>query len=61
MGSKYPVLSPDEIIKILNKFGFRKVSQKESHVKLRKEEPIRIAIIPMHYAVAKGTLQSILA
>ena len=60
MGSKYPVLSPDEIIKILNKFGFGKVSQKGSHVKLRKEEPVRTVIIPMHYEVAKGTLQSIL-
>jgi predicted RNA binding protein YcfA (HicA-like mRNA interferase family) len=61
MGSKYPILSPEKIIKALIKLGFYKVSQKGSHVKYRKDgEPNRIVIIPMHDEVAKGTLQSIL-
>jgi predicted RNA binding protein YcfA (HicA-like mRNA interferase family) len=61
MGSKYPVLSPDKIIRVLIKLGFYKVSQKGSHVKYKKDgEPTRIVIIPMHNEVAKGTLQSIL-
>ena len=61
MGSKYPVLPPDRIIKVLQKFGFNKVSQRGSHVKYKREGiPSRIVIIPMHNEVAKGTLQSIL-
>lgn len=61
MGSKYPVLPPEEILKALQKIGFCKVSQKGSHVKFRKYgEPVKNVIIPMHDEVAKGTLQSIL-
>jgi len=61
MGSKYPILSPTDIIKALQKIGFYKVSQKGSHVKYRKDgEPTKTFIIPMHSEIAKGTLQSIL-
>lgn len=63
MGSKYPVLRPSEIIKVLEKFGFVFKSQKGSHVKYVKvtqNMPTRTVIIPMHDEVAKGTLQSIL-
>lgn len=61
MGSKYPVLPPQEIIKILCNFGFEKTSQKGSHAKYTKiGAPTKIVIIPMHYEVAKGTLKSIL-
>jgi len=61
MGSKYPVLKPNEIIKALNEFGFRVVSQKGSHIKLRRDALItRTVIVPNHYEVARGTLQSIL-
>ena len=59
MGSKYPVLSPKEIIKTLEKFGFRYVSQKGSHMKYAKDN--YVVIIPNHSEVAKGTLKSILA
>ena len=61
MGSKYPILPPDKIIKALQKIGYYKASQKGSHAKYRKDgNPIRTAIIPMHNEVARGTLQSIL-
>ena len=61
MGSKYPILTPDKVIKVLIKFGFEKTSQKGSHVKYTKlGNPTRIAIVPMHDEVAKGTLKSIL-
>ena len=33
MGSKYPVLSPNEIIRVLEKSVFHFVSQKGSHKK----------------------------
>ncbi|MGI6451219.1 MAG: type II toxin-antitoxin system HicA family toxin [Desulfitobacteriia bacterium] len=61
MGSKYPVLKPSEIISALNQFGFKVISQKGSHIKLRKEGSIvKTVIVPNHYEIAKGTLQSIL-
>ena len=58
MGSKYPVLTPKEVIKTLEKFGFRYVSQKGSHMKYAKGN--QVVIIPNHSEVAKGTLKSIL-
>ena len=63
MGSKYPVLAPQEIIRRLESFGFVYKSQKGSHakyVKVEKGKPTRTVIVPMHYEVAKGTLKSIL-
>ena len=59
MGSKYPVLTPKEIIKVLEKFGFEYVSQKGSHMKYSNGE--KVVIIPNHTEVAKGTLKSILS
>lgn len=58
MGSKYPVLPPKEIIRILSKFGFEFISQKGSHMKYGNGK--RVVIIPNHSEVAKGTLKSIL-
>ncbi len=61
MGSRYPVMKPAEIMMILESYGFQKVSQKGSHVKFRREgNPAKVAIIPLHSEVAKGTLKSIL-
>lgn len=61
MGSKYPVLSPKAVIKILENFGFQYVSQKGSHAKYKKDgNPSKVVIIPMHNEIAKGTLKSIL-
>lgn len=61
MGSKYPVLPPEDIVRALKKVGFYRISQKGSHVKYRKDgNPIKTVIIPFHNEVAKGTLQSIL-
>ncbi len=59
MGSKYPVLPPSKIIKVLENFGFKYVSQKGSHIKYSDGK--HIVIIPNHSEVAKGTLKSILS
>ena len=59
MGSKYPILSPREVIKALEKCGFKYVSQKGSHMKYVNDD--RIVIIPNHQEIAKGTLKSILS
>jgi predicted RNA binding protein YcfA (HicA-like mRNA interferase family) len=58
MGSKYPVLKPNEIISALSKKGFVFKSQKGSHAKYSNEN--KIYVIPMHDTIAKGTLKSIL-
>lgn len=59
---KLPVLSGDDLIKILVKFGFEEVRQKGSHVSLQKvtaEKTFR-TVVPLHKELAKGTLRDIL-
>ena len=58
MAGKYPVLRPHEIISALSKKGFVFKSQKGSHAKYTNGH--RIAVIPLHDTVARGTLKSIL-
>jgi predicted RNA binding protein YcfA (HicA-like mRNA interferase family) len=58
MANKYPILKPQEIVSALSKKGFIFKSQKGSHAKYTNGS--RIAIIPMHDSVARGTLKSIL-
>ena len=60
MSSKYPVLPPNKIIKTMNKLGFRRCSQRGSHVKFINYQTSKMFIIPMHNEIAKGTLKSIL-
>ena len=61
MSSKYPVLPPKKIIKVMiQKFGFEKISQRGSHVKYKNFYTQRTFIIPMHKEIASGTLKSIL-
>jgi len=59
---KLPVVSGRKIIKALEKKNFSVVSQKGSHVRLKKIGAGRvfIVIVPMHAELAKGTLKSIL-
>tara|TARA_Y100000031_G_C8043537_1_gene302831 strand:+ start:323 stop:544 length:222 start_codon:yes stop_codon:yes gene_type:complete len=57
--SKLPVISGRKVLKILLKQGYVLVSQKGSHVKLRKEG--NTIIVPLHRKpLKKGTLLSIL-
>ncbi|MBQ8390931.1 MAG: type II toxin-antitoxin system HicA family toxin [Clostridia bacterium] len=58
MGSKYPILTPKEIIRVLEKFNFRFVSQKGSHIKY--SDGYHVVIVPNHDEVARGTFKSIL-
>ena len=59
MPSRYPVLTPREVIKSLETHGFWFVSQKGSHMKYTNG--LRVVIVPNHDVVYKGTLKSILA
>jgi len=57
------ILSGRKVIKILcRKFGFYFVSQKGSHVKLRKRTANKeiTTIIPLHKELASGTLKGVL-
>ena len=59
MPSKYPVLSPDDVTRILERAGFSFVSQKGSHMKY--SDGVHTVIVPNHNkAIFIGTLQSII-
>jgi predicted RNA binding protein YcfA (HicA-like mRNA interferase family) len=55
---KLPVLSGEELIRLLFKAGFQKVRQKGSHVSLKKGE--FKTVVPLHDELARGTLLGIL-
>jgi predicted RNA binding protein YcfA (HicA-like mRNA interferase family) len=63
MSPKLPVLSGEELIRALRKFGYAVVRQKESYVRLRNEDdPARLPVtVPLHKELAKGTLKNILS
>ena len=59
---KLRVLSGKEVVKILSKFGFEVVSQRGSHVKLRRILPNgakQTLTVPFHDELDKGTLKAI--
>ena len=58
---KLPVVSGKEVIKVLNKIGFRQTRQRGDHVIMRKDEPQKTVVpVPLHKSIAKGTLLSII-
>ena len=60
MSPKPPLLSGRKLVKIFSKFGYVKVSQKGSHIKLKNEETGSIVIIPDHKELDRWTLKTIL-
>ncbi len=58
MSPALPVVGGADVIAALSKAGFVQVSQRGSHVKLRREG--RTVIVPLHRELAPGTLRSIL-
>jgi predicted RNA binding protein YcfA (HicA-like mRNA interferase family) len=59
---KLRVLSGKEIVKIFSEFGFEIVSQRGSHVKLRrilKDGTKQTLTIPLHKELDKGTIKAI--
>ncbi|OGF21585.1 hypothetical protein A2316_00720 [Candidatus Falkowbacteria bacterium RIFOXYB2_FULL_38_15] len=60
---KLPILSGEEVVKILKKgFNFEFISQKGSHIKLRRriEGKIVTTIVPNHKELMTGTLRGVL-
>jgi predicted RNA binding protein YcfA (HicA-like mRNA interferase family) len=62
MSPKLPVVSGEQLIRALQRFGYVSVRQKGSHVRLRHEtNPARQPVtIPLHSQIAPGTLRRIL-
>jgi predicted RNA binding protein YcfA (HicA-like mRNA interferase family) len=62
MSPKLPVVSGEDLIRALEKFGYVRVRQKGSHVRLyHATDSQRIAVtVPLHTEVAFGTLKRIL-
>jgi len=60
---KLRILSGKEVVKIPSKFGFEVVSQKGSHVKLRRilsDGTKQTLTVPLHMELDKGTLKAII-
>jgi len=55
---RLPVLSGQDLVRILEKAGFEVVRQKGSHVSLQKGS--YRTIVPLHDELARGTLLAIL-
>lgn len=57
-----PVLKLRELLRALSKLGFETVSQKGSHIKLKKAsgERVLVVIVPSHAEIRRGTLKSIM-
>ncbi len=54
-------ITPKEMVKILEKNGFEKISQKGSHLKMRNEKAGISVIVPMHSKdIPQGTEKAIL-
>ena len=63
MSPKLPVLSGEDLVRVLRKFGYEAARQKGSHVRLRNESnPQRLPVtVPLHKELARGTPKNILS
>ena len=59
---KLPLISSNEILKILVKQGFKIVRQRGSHITLHKQKDNRIllVVVPVKKQIKRGTLLSII-
>lgn len=58
--SMLPALNGREVVKVFQKFGWRVVRQRGSHMIMVKDEQIVTLSIPDHDEVAKGTLRGLI-
>ncbi len=58
---KLKPVSPEKLIKVLEKLGYNSVRQKGSHLIMENSETKKITVIPMHNRdVGKGLLRQII-
>lgn len=55
-----PILSPRDVVKAFQKFGWEVARQRGSHIILVKEGHIATLLVPRHREVARGTLRSLI-
>ena len=60
MGSKLPVLSGREAVRVFQKFGWQVARQASSHIILIKSGQIVTLSVPDHKEVARGTLRTLI-
>ena len=62
MPKSFRSVSGEKMVKILEKIGFLKVSQKGSHIKLKRKtkNETTIVIVPNHKELTPGTLRNII-
>ncbi len=56
---KLPLLSGKEVIKALEKFGYRKIRQRGSHIRLSHSSKKSITV-PDHKVISRGLFRKIL-
>ena len=57
--SKLPQLSGRECVSVLERFGFRVVRQRGSHIVMRRDDPFAQVVVPDHKEIDRGTLRAI--
>ncbi|MBN1663046.1 MAG: type II toxin-antitoxin system HicA family toxin [Deltaproteobacteria bacterium] len=60
MNPKPPLISGRDLVKAFGKMGYRNVSQKGSHIKMKNDDTGSVSIIPDHKELDRWTLKSIL-
>ena len=62
MPKSFRSVSGEKMVKILQKIGFLKISQKGSHIKLKRKtkDDTTIIIVPNHKELTPGTLRNII-
>jgi len=55
-----PLLRPAEVVRTFERFGWRAVRQRGSHIILAKTGHIATLSVPNHPEVARGTLRSLI-
>lgn len=53
---KLPVVSGKKVVKTLTKIGFKIVSRRGSHIKLKRDK--QTVIVPNHKTIKRGTLRN---
>ncbi len=60
MVAHLPVLSGEEMIRLLKKLGYDVIRQRGSHVRMRHPAGRDTLTVPLHKELAPGTLKAIL-
>ena len=60
MSPKPALISGRKLVKVFKKLGYKKVSQKGSHIKMKNDDTGHVAIISDHKELDRWTLKTIL-